>query len=642
MSRAAIAVVGIALLAFLTVRESTAQGAGSRISMVSDWSHQHLVFSAPQSIWHAWRLQSEPRYWHQWSRQNEWALRSANLNLMSDHAHRDDGRDRDQDNDRDDDNDRDHHRRDRGLGQGRNPLRRDWGMSLGNLGTVGAGQAPAKFGFDVSTASCTADYVAFTTSLVGSSTAPSIVAFDELYSTQGSVGGFCSQNGPSVKWAYNTNPSGDTTGTTLTSAAVSLDGTKVAFVESRTNANGGAILHILNWKPGAGATVDGTIAAPAAPQTTLTAGQNWTSNCPAGNSCISNIILSGAQPDTNSAPFVDYSADVIYVGDDNGVLHKITGVFLGAPAEVLTGGWPVTVHTGSVLTGPVFETTSRNIFVGDASGQLSFVKEAGSTVGTCALGSPPCLASVNAALGGSLVDSPIVDSSTGRVLVVDGTDTNNGSAYQFDTGLTAGSKVTANIGGSGAGSNLYSGAFDDAYFSVGPGSGHLYTCGKDSANTDRPAIYQLTFTSSGMLNTSPGTALKNLVSANGAACSPVTEFLNGATDRIFFSVTNSAFAPIPIIGVGTATGCQPVSVLTSSGCVMSIALGGAWPPATTTAGIPASGGSSGIVVDNVGAGAQESSLYYTYLSNSTNTNNTTCNVATGVGCAVKATQSNLN
>ena len=53
-------------------------------------------------------------------------------------------------------------------------------------------------------------------------------------------------------------------------------------------------------------------------------------------------------------------------------------------------------------------------------------------------------------------------------------------------------------------------------------------------------------------------------------------------------------------------------------------------------------GSSGIVVDNVGGGAQESSLYYTYLSNSTNTNNATCNGTTGVGCAVKVTQSGLN
>jgi hypothetical protein len=629
MCKVALTVSGIALVLFLMVRRTTAQGTGARMPIVSDWSHQHLVFSAPQSIWHAWRLQGEPRYWHQWSRQHEWALRSANPRTESDHDHRDDDRDRDRDNDRDDGGEG--HRR----GQAQNPLHRDWGMSLGTLGTLGAGQAPAKFGFDVTTASCTADYVAFTTSLVGSSTAPSIVGFDELYSTQGGAAGLCGAAGPSVKWAYNTNPTGDTTGTTLTSAAVSLDGTKVAYVESRPSANGGAILHILNWSP----TGQGTIAAPVMPDTILTAGQNWTTSCPAANSCISNIILNGAQPDTNSPPFVDYAADVIYVGDDNGVLHKITGVFLGAPAEVVAGGWPVTVHTPFVLTGPVFEAISRNIFVGDSGGQLSFVREVGSSIGVCASGSPPCLGSVNATLGGSLIDSPIVDSSFGKVLVVDGTDVNNGSAYQFDTALTAGSKVTVNIGGSGAGSNLYSGAFDDAYFSAGPASGHLYTCGKDHANTDRPAIYQLTFNSSGVLNASAGTPLKNLVSAN-AACSPVTELLNGTTDQIFFSVTNSALAPFPLIG-GNATGCQPISIFTSSGCVMSIALGSSL-PATTTAGIPASGGSSGIVVDNVGGGAQESSLYYTYLSPSTNTNNATCNGTTGVGCAVKVTQSGLN
>ena len=144
-----------------------------------------------------------------------------------------------------------------------------------------------------------------------------------------------------------------------------------------------------------------------------------------------------------------------------------------------------------------------------------------------------------------------------------------------------------------------------------------------------------------MLNTSAGTPLVKLVSANGVACSPVTELKNGATDRIFFSVTNSASAPIIVLGAnigGNATGCLPL--LSSNGCVMSIVLGGSWPPATTTAGIPASGGSSEIVVDNVGAGAQESSLYYTYLSVSIA--GLTCNGTTGVGCAVKATQSGLN
>ena len=95
---------------------------------------------------------------------------------------------------------------------------------------------------------------------------------------------------------------------------------------------------------------------------------------------------------------------------------------------------------------------------------------------------------------------------------------------------------------------------------------------------------------------------------------------------------------------GTATGCTA-----GQGCVASIVVGGAWPPAATTAGIPApfiltgvqtgSGGTSGIVVDNVGVGGQESSIYYTFQTNSTAA--VTCNTTTGVGCAVKVTQSAL-
>jgi hypothetical protein len=253
------------------------------------------------------------------------------------------------------------------------------------------------------------------------------------------------------------------------------------------------------------------------------------------------------------------------------------------------------------------------------------------------VGSPPCLGSVSQSLTGSIVDPPIVDGSTGRVLVFDGTETsgNNGSVFQFDTALTAGSKVTIKIGGHLVGANndvLHAGTFDDAYFSVGPASGKFYTCGKDPGFNNRPAIYQFHFNALGVLQTAgnplPLVNLTNTASFVGDACSPVTELKNGATDRIFFSFAINANPG------GTATGCAA-----GQGCVASIVLGGAWPPAATTAGIAASNGASGIVVDNVGAGAQESNIYYTYRSNSTAA--VACNGTVGVGCAVKVTQSAL-
>ena len=628
----------IALAVFLGARTRAQGPAGNPSHLPFDWSHRHLVFSRPNSFWRAWELQKEPRYFYQWGRQNEWALRSANSHLW--------GRERDRGGDRDEDGDG-------GSAPVNNSARQHWAMSLGANGTVGAGQFPAKFSFDITAApSCMADYVAFTTSLAGSATVPSIVGFDNLYSTQPAAGGFCNNAGPSVKWAYNTNPAGDITGTTLTSPVLSLDGTKIAFIESRTNANGGSILHILKWKPGAGVAVQGTIAAPATPDTLMAAGMAWnTANCPAANSCTADIIFNGAQPDTVSAPYYDYASDVLYAGDDNGVLHKFTGVFLGTPAEVTAGGWPLTVNATAILTGPILDSTSKNIFVGDNTGRLSFVREVGSTLGMCALGSPPCLGSVSQALTGSIVDSPIVDASTGRVLVFDGTETsgNDGSMFQFDTALTTLSKVTVRIGGNQgvaptAADVLHSGTFDDAYFSVGPASGHLYTCGKDPGFNNRPAIYQFSFNAAGVLQTAgiplPLTNLTTTFSLIGDACSPVTEIKNGATDRIFFGFATNANPPPG----GTATGCTA-----GQGCVASIVVGGAWPPAATTAGIAAPffltgvqtgyGGTSGIVVDNVGAGLQESNIYYTYRSNSTVA--VTCNGTTGVGCAVKVTQSAL-
>jgi hypothetical protein len=372
-----------------------------------------------------------------------------------------------------------------------------------------------------------------------------------------------------------------------------------------------------------------------------------------------------AATDTKSPPFYNYGTDELYVGDDNGRLHKFTGVFLGAPTEVITGvgGWPITVNVtaGTILTGPIFDSISKNIFVADSTGRLSFIREVGSVVGTTPLCTAPCLDATNQALTGSIVDAPIVDGSTGRVLVFDGTEaTNRGSVFQFDTALTSASKVTVGIGGNVpppadlAVDILHSGAFDDAYFSLGPASGHLYTCGKDPGFNNRPAIYRLTFNAAGVLSALAGTPLVNLTmgttafSLIGDACSPVTELLNGATDRIFFSFAiNAQPPPAP----GTATGCT-----TDQGCVVSIVVPTSapftWPPAATTAGIAVpflitggvgshigSGGASGIVVDNVGAGAQESNIYYTYRNNSTAA--VPCNGTVGVGCAVKVTQSAL-
>ena len=571
----------------------SAHGQGHvRMSLPQDWSHRHLVFTPPSSIEQAWKLQQEPRFWHQV------LSRIASARQQ------------------DEDDAADFVGRHGGHGHGRKNLEHpDWGMSLLSGGKAGAGVYPAKFTFDINaTPSCTNDYVAFTTSLAGSSTQPSIVAFDELYSTQGSVGGLCSQNGPSVKWAYNTG-----TGTVLTSPVLAGDGSKIAYVETAAS---GAILHILKWKPGAAATVQGTLNAPSTPDTTLTAGQAWnTTNCPAANSCVVNIAFSGATQDTRSSPFYNYSTDELYVGDNSGNVHKFTGVFNGTPAEA-GAPWPV-LPSGNknILSSPVFDSATSKVFVADSGGLLFSISSTGTVT-----------ASNRVAFRSGFVDSPIVDSSAATVYVFGSADTNanntNAAVWQFSTAFAvgaSGSEIQLGAGVAAAGNSFFGGSFDNIYFtsanSASP-TGNLYVCGNPGGNA---TLYRVPITANVM-----GTAsvMTTAMSTASTTCSPITEISNGSTDWIFVSVQASPNILPPI-------GCPALA----SGCVMSFNVTAGTTPAATAATAAASGGTSGIVVDNVSASSQASSLYFTYLSNAAI--GAACNGVTGVGCAVKLTQSGL-
>jgi hypothetical protein len=145
-----------------------------------------------------------------------------------------------------------------------------------------------------------------------------------------------------------------------------------------------------------------------------------------------------------------------------------------------------------------------------------------------------------------------------------------------------------------------------------------------------------------------GTPLTGLVGGDSEACSPVTEIYNPngggtgvARDWIFFSIGDkvNTVDPIP---AGSA--CR----INNDGCLISIDVTGnpTWPPTvvTNTRSVPlnVSGSTSGIVVDNVADTAtspQASSIYLSYGSDSVASEG--CNVAVGVGCAVKLTQSGL-
>ena len=74
--RFALVFVTLTLTMVLMVHKTRGQGP-SRISVPNDWSHRHVVFSAPSNIWQSWQLQKEPRYWQQLLRRNADARRNA-------------------------------------------------------------------------------------------------------------------------------------------------------------------------------------------------------------------------------------------------------------------------------------------------------------------------------------------------------------------------------------------------------------------------------------------------------------------------------------------------------------------------------------------------------------------------------------
>jgi hypothetical protein len=192
-------------------------------------------------------------------------------------------------------------------------LHADWIENMGSGASAGLGVYPAKYSFLTNSANCgnaaQPDFVVYNTGLAGTSSAASVIAYDNLYT------GGCSGTVPSVYWAFNTG------GTIVTSVVLSLDGSQVVFVQS--SAAGAASLVILKWKASSGSPTS-----PVAPAA-ATASAYRACSAP----CMTSLALSGGANDSGSAPFYNYGSDTLYIGDDSGKLHKLTGIFQGTPAE---------------------------------------------------------------------------------------------------------------------------------------------------------------------------------------------------------------------------------------------------------------------------------------------------------------------
>ncbi|HWW13958.1 MAG TPA: ice-binding family protein [Candidatus Dormibacteraeota bacterium] len=342
---------------------------------------------------------------------------------------------------------------------------------------------------------------------------------------------------PSVYWAY------DTGAAIFTSPVFSRDGTQLAYVQSNGVPQG--VLVLLRWA----ASTTETIASPLTLPHLLPGAYP---GCMAP--CMTTWRLTdgsgAATNDTNSSVFYDYSNDVAYVGDDAGWLHKFTPVFLGIPAEVRTGGWPVQVST-TALNSPVQDFATGNVFVTDNGGFLYLVDPTGAVTISGQLDF-----SLTNDLGPGIVQGPVVDSTSGLVYVYapsDGTGLCNGgtdctAVYQLTTSFASGDFGSEAVVGAStltgnAPSPLYIGAFDSTYVNSVDGTGNLYVCGNTGGD---PVLYQVAMTAGAFGTVTAGPLLST--SFTPTPCSPVTDILNpnvsgGATEWMFASVQNGGASP---------------------------------------------------------------------------------------------------
>ncbi len=368
-----------------------------------------------------------------------------------------------------------------------------------------------------------------------------------------------------------------------------MSGTKVAFVESA--AGNAAVFHVLAWKAsdGTGANAQ-SIASPV--QITTFSGS-------APSAGAATKLTLGSATNTLSSPYVDYAADTAYVGNDAGVLFRIKNVFCtnascGTAAPSLDTTWGtggsgfVSVCSGK-LTGPVQDVTTNNVYVGCADGKVYGFNSAGVPLAT------PTLVVGNGSATGGVVESPIVDGS-GFIYAVSGTgavpNTANAVLVQAKVNLSSPRVALVGVGGF---RSLHAPAFNDAYFSSATsGNWLIYTAAFD-ATAANLTLYGSTFDASRNMATGTPTNIRN-VGSRPEEWAPLTEFKNGANDYLFIGILiappNFARSTITTFPAGAPT--QPGTGL----------------PATST-------GTSGMIVDNVSASNQASSLYFASLGNNT-------------------------
>lgn len=575
------------------------------VGRVQDWSYHHVVLSGGLPAADLNRARTEPRIlFHLAERNLPRPVARTNRQKF----------------------DRERHRPERPV-RPRASVKIDWSVPLGT-GIVAPNMYPAKYSFDITAApDCTNDYVVFGLNVRGTASQANLLGLNQLYR---GTGGLCGTGTANVNWAYNGSTAA---GSVLTSPIISLDGTKIAYVES---AAGSAVFHILTWKAGEGTSAT----APIIP--------TLNGVCTAASSCLKSVTFSASSSVTLASPWVDYTSDKAFVGSDNGIIYRISCVFRCALNTQPSVDWnfilPVAGTGGASATpnGPVYNSQTGHLIVGDQLGELWTINASGASPslfagpvmiggGGCTTAKPPgrnVTGADCAASGGSfgIPDSVILDSSAGKVFAFSGNDGMNPSSAvvaQLNEDLTG--VVRAHIGrGSRANTtsnvDIHTGAFDNGYFGATPNTGELFVCGTGANNTN-PFHYWIGFTAYPLMNANPTGSLARSPSFAGLECSPYTEFYNP-------NINLSGDATHHDLLVSGLMADTPNGYIITNDISDGSVPGG-------LSNVQYDGGVSGIIVDNSSTAAQASSVYFSTQGV------VTVGTCVNSRCAVKLTQSSL-
>jgi len=622
------AVLHLSLVAGLSLAGQSQMVPQRHVGRVTDWSYHHVFVSGPLSTGNLDRARSEPRVLFRLAERN--LVRPGHSGLPFRITRRN------PENEAPDSPQvrppRTVDRTDVTKMKKRN-VKIDWSVPLG-AGIVAPYMFPAKFSFDINAVpSCANDYVVFALNVAGATGGQAnLVGANNLYS---GTGGLCGAN-PTVKWAYNGSTAG---GSILTSPVISLDGTKIAYVESTGTS---AILHVLTWGPAAGTSA--TLAAAPIANGTCT-------SFPIVSSCLKSVTFSATATARLASPWVDYASDKAFVASDDGKIYRISCVFACAlnTQPTVDPGWPYTLPvagTGGAApqpNGPVYDSSSGRLFVGDQLGELWVINANGTPSlaagpvmiggGGCTAAHPPGRTGTGAdctANGGSfgIPDSIIMDSSSAsqRIFAFSGNDGTAGASAvvaQLKMDLTGLVRVHVGLGSVGAtiaNWNIHTGAFDDAYFGATPSTGHLFMCGTGAGNT-QPTHYWIGFGAYPTMDAAPAGTLLRTAVAN-LPCAPYTELFNPN-----ITLTGGAGHHDLMVSGLVAAGANGFIITNdiSTGAIIS--------GQATSVNYP--GGVSGIVIDNISTAAQASSVYFSTQGV------VTVGTCAASRCAVKLTQLGL-